>query len=163
MAAAIGAIVMLGCAGFRSDILAFTLAAAAAPLLGWAAIGLLHIHGDARTRTMSIGFWITEVGVFLLAAGYLVAALGAAGGNESLIDNASQAAIAPGFLVFLPIGLGLFGLAAWQIGTLGAWKRLLPSLTAAGGVLAPQLMLLGFAALGFVMATHNRDPGPSAG
>lgn len=112
---------------------------------------------------MSIGFWIAEMGVFLLFAGYLTAALGAAGGNDSLVDNASLAAIALGFLVFLPIGLGLFGLAAWQVGTLGAWKRLLPSLTAAGGVLAPHLMLLGFVALGFVMATHNHKPGPSAG
>lgn len=158
VAGAAGAALILVVAGFQSDLVAFAASAFFAPLLGWGVHGLLAIHSEGRTSIMTAGFWIAEVAVLLVTMGYVVAAYGEARGDDSLVDYASLAAIAPGFLILLPVGLGLLGFAAWRMGTLGPWKRLLPSLTATGGVLAPQLMLFGFIALGYATWAHGHKP-----
>ncbi|MDF1597826.1 MAG: hypothetical protein P1T08_17235 [Acidimicrobiia bacterium] len=162
MAAAGGAGLMLTSPGFDSEVLTFLMAAAGAPLLGWALLGLLSIHRDGRGPALSAGFWIAESGVLSLTVGYLMAAIEAGAGIDVETGSASVAGLVPATLIFLaffvllPVGLGLFGVAAWRTGALGPWKRLLPSLTAAVGVLAPQLLLVGFIALGFGMWDQGR-------
>lgn len=169
IAAAGGAALMLTSPGFESDVLTFLMAAAGAPLLGWALRGLLSIHRDGRGPALSAGFWIAEFGVLALTVGYLRAAIEAGTRTDIEAESPSIAGLVPATLIFLaffvllPVGLGLFGVAAWRTGALGPWKRLLPSLTAAMGVLAPQLLLLGFVALGAGMWDHGRRLASVAG
>jgi hypothetical protein len=156
IAGATGAALVLFISGFESEALAFTASAVTIPLLGWGIYGLSLIHREGRTKTMSAGFWIAEAGVALLTIGYLLAAIGEAVESDTLPEIASATAIAPGFSIFLPIGLGLFGFVAMQTGTMGSWKRLVPSLTAVAGVIAPQFLLLGFMLLGYAIWAYAR-------
>jgi hypothetical protein len=156
IAGAMGAALTLFIAGLESEALAFTASAFTIPLLGWGIYGLSLIHREGRTKTMSAGFWMAEAGVALLTIGYLMAAIGEAVESDTLPEIASATAIAPGFLIFLPIGLGLFGFVAMQKGTMGSWKRLVPSLTAVAGVIAPQYLLLFFILLGYAIWAYAR-------
>jgi len=158
IAAASGAAGMLLASGFEEDALAFSLIAVLTPLLAWGLIGLRRIHRNVSTPLMTGGFWIAQVGVLLVAVGFAVAAVAAATNSDDLTDLASVAGIAPGFVILIPIGLGLFGFAAWRSSVLGSWRRILPSLTAAAGVIAPQFLLFGFIILGYTMWDFSRNP-----
>ena len=156
---------MLLASGFEEDALAFSLIAVLTPLLVWGLIGLRRIHRNVSTPLMTGGFWIAQVGVLLVAVGFAVAAVAAATNSDDLSDLASVAGIAPGFLILIPIGLGLFGSggtlsAVWNNtrSELGSWRRILPALTAAAGVIAPQFLLFGFIILGYAMWDFGRNP-----
>lgn len=150
-----GAALILFGAGFESDVVAFGIAAIMVPLLGWGLYGLHLIHMEKPTRLMTIGFWVAEGGVILLAGGYLLAGIAAAADNDSLMDLASLYAVIPSFLALLPLGLAAFGMAAINLRTLGPAKRFLPLAVAVGGIVGPQFMLLGFTVLGYVIWSHD--------
>ena len=162
LAAALGAAGILLASGFEDDSLAFSLIALLTPLLAWGLVGLRRIHRDVSTRSMTAGYWVAQLGVLLIGGGFAVAAVAAATANDDLSDLASLVGIAPGFLIAMPIGLGLFGFVAWRGSVMGKWRRLLPSLTAAAGVIAPQFLLFGFIILGYAMWDFSRRPAPPA-
>ena len=157
IAGGIGAALILFGAGFESEEVAFGIAAISVPLLGWGLHGLYLIHSETPTRLLTAGFWIAEAGVVLLAGGYLMAVVAAATDNDSLMDLASLYAIIPGFLALLPLGLAAFGMAAISLRTLGPVKRYVPLMVAVGGIWSPQLLLLGFMVLGYVIWSHDRQ------
>lgn len=157
IAGATGAALILFGAGFESEVVAFGIAAITVPLLAWGLHGLYLIHRETPTRLLTAGFWIAEAGVILLAGGYLMAVVAAATDNDSMMDLASLYAIIPGFLAVLPLGLAAFGMAAVSLRTLGPVKRYLPLVVAVGGIVGPQLLLLGFAVLGYVVWSHDRQ------
>jgi hypothetical protein len=150
-----GAALILFGAGFESGVLAFGITAITVPLLGWGLYGLYLIHRETRTRLLTAGFWIAAAGMVLLAGGYLVAVAAAATDNDSLMDLASLYAIIPGFLALLPLGLAAMGMAAIGLRILGPVQRYLPLLVAVGGIVRPQLLLLGFTVLGYVIWSHD--------
>jgi hypothetical protein len=152
-----GAALILFGAGFENDVVAFGIAAITVPLLGWGLHGLYLIHSGTPPRLMTIGFWVAEAGVILLAGGYLLAGVAAAADNTSLMDLASLYAIIPAFLALLPLGLAAFGMAAINLRTLGPVKRFVPLVAALGGIVGPQFMLLGFTVLGWVIWSHDRQ------